>query len=118
LIEKVAAAGLSALAGSSVAIPIPAPSIVSKTWTTSATTTPAKIAPQATRLIMIVWASSAAVGWSWAEVWVYSLKLFNLSMRCPQTPYEASEARSGRVRWSAVHHLEDAYWHVFRPTRL
>ena len=45
VIEKVDAAGLSPLAGSSVAIPIPAPSIVSRTWTTSATTTPAKIAP-------------------------------------------------------------------------
>ena len=62
LIEKVEAAGLSALAGSSVAIPIPAPSIVSRTWTTSATTTPAKIAPHATRLIMMVWASSSMVG--------------------------------------------------------
>ena len=62
LIEKVDAAGLSALAGSSVAIPIPAPSIVSRTWTTSATTTPAKIAPHATRLIMMVWASSSIVG--------------------------------------------------------
>src|SRR5918996_4425049 len=62
LIEKVDAAGLSALAGSSVAIPIPAPSIVSRTWTTSATTTPAKIAPHATRLIMMVWASSSMVG--------------------------------------------------------
>ena len=31
VIEKVDAAGLSALAGSSVAIPIPAPSIVSRT---------------------------------------------------------------------------------------
>jgi hypothetical protein len=47
LIEKVDAAGLSALAGSIVAIPIPAPSIVSRTWTTSATITPAKIAPHA-----------------------------------------------------------------------
>src|SRR5918995_3783025 len=62
LIEKVDAAGLSALTGSSVAIPIPAPSIVSRTWTTSATTTPAKIAPHATRLIMMVWASSSMVG--------------------------------------------------------
>src|SRR5919106_6385492 len=61
-IEKVDAAGLSALAGSSVAIPIPAPSIVSRTWTTSATVTPAKIAPHATRLIMMVWASSSMVG--------------------------------------------------------
>ena len=62
VIEKVDAAGLSPLAGSIVAIPIPAPSIVSRTWTTSATTTPAKIAPHATRLIMIVWASSSMVG--------------------------------------------------------
>src|ERR671910_1260322 len=62
LIEKVDTAGLSVLAGSSVAIPIPAPSIVSRTWTTSATTTPAKIAPHATRLIMMVWASSSIVG--------------------------------------------------------
>src|SRR5919112_1817769 len=62
LIEKVDAAGLSALAGSRVAIPIPTPSIVSRTWTTSATITPAKIAPHATRLIMMVWASSSMVG--------------------------------------------------------
>jgi hypothetical protein len=62
LIEKVDAAGLSALAGSIVAIPIPAASIVSRTWTTNATTTPAKIAPHATRLIMMVWASSSMVG--------------------------------------------------------
>ena len=68
VIEKVEAAGLSPLAGSSVAIPIPTPSIVSMTWTISATTTPAKIAPHATRLIMMVWASSSMVGRGWVAV--------------------------------------------------
>ena len=60
--EKVETAGLSPVPGSSVATPMPTPSIVRRTWTTSATTTPAKIAPQETRLTRIVWASSPAVG--------------------------------------------------------
>ena len=61
-IENVETAGLSPVPGSSVATPMPTPSIVSRTWTTRPTTTPAKIAPHETRLIRIVWASSPAVG--------------------------------------------------------
>ena len=62
-IEKVDAAGEPLVAGSIVATPMPTPSMVSSTWTTRPTTTPAKIAPQETRLTMMVWASSPAVGW-------------------------------------------------------
>ena len=51
----------SPFVGFSVATPIPRPSMVNRTWTTRPTTTPAKIAPQETRLIMMVWASSSAV---------------------------------------------------------
>ena len=61
-IEKVETAGLSPAPGSRVATPMPTPSIVRRTWTTRPTTTPAKIAPQETRLMRIVWASSPAVG--------------------------------------------------------
>ena len=61
-IEKVDAAGEPLVAGSMVAAPIPTPSMVSSTWTTRPTTTPAKMAPQETRFTKIVWASSPAVG--------------------------------------------------------
>jgi hypothetical protein len=60
-IENVEAWGLSPVPGSNVAAPMPTPSMVRITCTTRATTTPARIAPQETRLIMIVWASSVAV---------------------------------------------------------
>ena len=60
-IENDDALGLSAVPGSSVASPTPTPSMLSSTWTTRATTTPAKMAPHDTRLSMIVWASSLAV---------------------------------------------------------
>jgi len=60
--ENVETAGLSAVPGSSVAIPIPTPSMVSRTWTTRATTTPAKMAPQETWLSRRVLASSLSAG--------------------------------------------------------
>src|SRR5918996_3055813 len=115
VIEKLDAAGLSMLAGSSVAIPIPAPSIVSRIWTTSATTTPAKIAPHATRLIMMVWASSSMVGRVWvavgctpdgscagAAVWVYWVNGVNLYWDAPGWGDRCGWSRAGRRHQSGA----------------
>ena len=48
--EKVVALGLSPPAALSVPRPMPMPSMFSRSWTTSAVTTPASTAPQETRL--------------------------------------------------------------------
>ncbi len=70
-IEKVEAVGLSPVPGSRVAIPIPSPSMLRRSWVTRATTTPASTAPQEILFSMIVRASSAGVtglmcGASWS----------------------------------------------------
>ena len=52
--DKDEAVGLSPVPGSSVAIPIPSPSMLSRSWVTRATTTPASTAPQAISLSRMV----------------------------------------------------------------
>ena len=48
------ALGLSPVPGSRVAMPIPSPSMLSISWVTKATTTPASTAPQAISLSKMV----------------------------------------------------------------
>ena len=53
-IDNEVALGLSPVPGSRVAIPIPSPSMLSSSWVTRATTTPASTAPQAISLSRMV----------------------------------------------------------------
>src|SRR3954447_2862684 len=62
-IDSELALGLSPVPGSRVAMPIPRPSMLSRSWVTRATTTPASTAPQAISLSRIVrWSSAGVAG--------------------------------------------------------